>query len=232
MSGRRFRKLHRWMALFVGIPLLGWTISGAVFSWNNIQSVRGEHLSREVKPMDLRRYDVKSSDEILGDQTRPVKAISLRTISVMPVYEVEFDTSDGGEKYAIIDATEGRPIEITGLMARSVAMNDFSESASIKSVSLVETANGEYRDHPLPAWRIEFDHASGTAVYVCATTGRVTARRNSQRKIYDFFRMLHTLDFANGHDFNHWPIKIISLLAVFTILGSYVFGFRSREAEA
>ena len=36
------RKLHKWVALFVGIQVLLWTVSGATFAWLDHHRVQGE----------------------------------------------------------------------------------------------------------------------------------------------------------------------------------------------
>lgn len=41
------------------------------------------------------------------------------------------------------------------------------------------------------------------AIYVAANTGRVTARRNNAWRRFDFFWMLHTMDYQGRDDFNH-----------------------------
>ena len=43
------RKTHRILGVFIGIQFLGWTISGLFFSWNNIDSVHGDHLRKPAK---------------------------------------------------------------------------------------------------------------------------------------------------------------------------------------
>jgi len=42
MNVRSYRKIHRYLGLFVGVQLLLWTAGGLFFSLNPIEKVRGE----------------------------------------------------------------------------------------------------------------------------------------------------------------------------------------------
>ena len=65
MSARRWRRIHRYLGLVIGVQLFLWTLSGLIFSWNSIKSVRGEDLIRHQEPIDLTEFKIKSFDEIL-----------------------------------------------------------------------------------------------------------------------------------------------------------------------
>jgi uncharacterized iron-regulated membrane protein len=60
--------------------------------------------------------------------------------------------------------------------------------------------------------------AANTVVYVDATTGDVTARRNEDWRTYDFFWSLHIMDYRGREDFNHWLIRGAAMLAMGTVL--------------
>jgi uncharacterized iron-regulated membrane protein len=64
--------------------------------------------------------------------------------------------------------------------------------------------------------------AAGTVVYVDASTGDVTARRNDRWRTYDFFWSLHIMDYRGREDFNHWLIRAAALLAMATVASGIV----------
>jgi hypothetical protein len=47
------RKLHRILGVIVGIQVLVWTISGAVFVWNDIETVRGDDSLTAPEPFSI-----------------------------------------------------------------------------------------------------------------------------------------------------------------------------------
>ncbi len=75
----------------------------------------------------------------------------------------------------------------------------------------------EYRGKPLPAWRVALADGAGTVVYVSATTGEVTARRNDVWRAYDFLWSLHVMDYRERESGNHPLLLGAGLLALLTI---------------
>ena len=67
----------------------------------------------------------------------------------------------------------------------------------------------------------------GTRIYVSPETGRVLARRNDYWRVFDFFWMLHIMDYDEREDFNH-PLLIIVTLAstLFVLTGVALLYFR------
>jgi len=51
-------------------------------------------------------------------------------------------------------------------------------------------------------WRVEFDDSRSTVLYVSPDQGRVLARRNDMWRVFDFFWMLHIMDYSNRDNFN------------------------------
>ena len=71
------------------------------------------------------------------------------------------------------------------------------------AVENVERAEGEIRGAKLPLWRVELDDRWQSRVYVDATTGNIAAVRNNLWGVYDFFWMLHIMDYGAREDFNN-----------------------------
>ena len=59
-------------------------------------------------------------------------------------------------------------------------------------------------------------------IYVSAERGVVTTRRNNRWRIFDFFWMLHTMDYQGRDSFNHWLLRIVSAFGLLTVLTGYV----------
>lgn len=226
---RSLRKSHRYLGLLVGIQLFFWTVSGLYFAWNPLAKVRGENLANEPPVL----ADVLHGDEELVSPSQAlatlgpgaeVRGVSLLPLLGGPVYEIHYRSADESHA-ALVDARSGiRRGELTADEARSLAVADFAADASVRAVERVESSrpDGEYREKPLPAWRVIFDHSSNTRIYVAAETGRITARRNDTWRVFDFLWMFHILDFEARDDFNHWLLRILSVLGVVTVLSGFL----------
>ena len=108
--------------------------------------------------------------------------------------------------------------------AIAIARAGFVPDAPVSNVDFVEEVSGssEYRGRELPAYRVEFDHPSGTRIYVSANRGLVMARRNNTWRVFDFLWMLHIMDYENRDDINNVILRILSILGVVTVLTGYL----------
>ncbi len=234
---RSIRKTHRYLGLVAGVQLLFWTVSGLYFSLNPIAQVRGEDLIRPSTPVNLAGIDLVSPQIVITTLIKQVPGIesvptlTLRSFLELPVYEVTYQRL-GEKHYALADARDGTlRLPLTQAEAITVAQQDFLPAAPIQTVEYLTSvpADSEYREQPLPAYRIIFDHPSLTRLYVSTERGLVTARRNDTWRWFDWFWMLHVMDYQTRDNFNHWLLQFFSLLGVATVLSGFtLWGTTSR----
>ena len=191
--------VHKWVAVIVGVQLLVWTLSGLVMSFLPIEKVRGEdHIAAQTPLLLDGRDGLIGADAAIAASGGGVTAATLTHVAGDPVWELR--KADGGT--ALVDARGGALISPIGeALARRVAAADFSGEGAIVSAELVTAEGGDYRGR-LPAWRVSFADADETRLYVAANDGRVSARRNATWRFYDFFWMLHIMDYETREDFN------------------------------
>lgn len=121
------------------------------------------------------------------------------------------------------DARTGEALPVTRDEAQLVASRDHEGSPDAASAEVVEADPPiEYRDRPLPAWRVVLADEEATAVWVDARSGEVTARRTSTWRTYDFLWSLHIMDYGDREDFRHPLIIAFALLANLTALSGLV----------
>lgn len=230
---RFWQTVHRYLGVIIGLQLFLWTISGLIFSFSPIGMVRGEHLVREFERPDLRRFTwIPLSDmDVWTNEIDALVDVKRRVLLGEPVYEVTVVRS-GARQIELWHASEGRILSpISADMAQQIALKDFAGSATVRLCErLIEVGpHSEYRGRELPAYRIELDHSSGTVVYVSESRGTVVTRRNTRWRWFDFFWMLHTMDYAARDNFNHWILKTASILGVSTVLSGFgLFLTRTR----
>lgn len=225
--------LHRWIGLLVSVQLLAWSVSGFLFSVLDIEGVRGELDASAVviRPIEFDRVLISATDAVaraIEADAAPVEIGAVRLVdrSIGAFYELD-DAS--GQTVVRVDAATGAVRSmIAPEEAIAIAQSDFLHDAAPIRVHLIENDPPlEYRDKPLPAYRVELDHLKEPHIYVNAVTGEVTARRNAVWRLFDFFWMLHIMDYDERSDFNHWVLSSFSALAIVTAAsGLALWGWR------
>ncbi|WP_421784943.1 PepSY domain-containing protein [Hyphobacterium sp.] len=209
-------RLHKWAALVIGLQVLAWVAGGVVMSAIPIERVRGEHnIAETTERLDL--TGVRSPAEIAASAVIVPRTVELRPWLGRTVYEFGRDRG----LPVLIDAVTGEVLSpIDEETAIAVARADYAGEAEIEAVTFFGEATWESR-RDMPTWRIDFADGEGTRLYVSAATGEVVARRNDVWRVYDFFWMLHIMDYSERSNFNHPLLIAASLFA----LGMSLFGF-------
>lgn len=207
-------RLHKWIALVVGLQLLAWSVSGLFMTVVPISQVRGEHNIRKPVPINLRDSALLPLADVLERAPAGViTRVELRALSGLPVYEVSFD----GSSSILMDARTGGLLSpIAERHARALASEDFAGAGQpIKATFISESPPIEFRGD-LPVWQITFDDPDATNIYVSSATGKVLARRSTTWRIYDFLWSLHIMDYSERDNFNN-PLVIIAASAAFLL---------------
>lgn len=234
---RKIRKSHRWLGVILGVQFLFWTVGGLYFSWSNMDEVHGDHQKAHIHPID---GDVKLAN--LDDILQKMKAkdtvnyvFDTRLIQILgsPTYQIHYSKEhDRGKKIQLANASTG---ELRSALSKSeateVAQLNFSDDAKIKQVEYLTTTNGhhEYRESPLPAYAITFDHPSNTTVYVSTELGTVQKFRNNKWRIFDFLWMMHTMDYQTRDNLSNWLLRAFSILGLLTISTGFILFFVSQR---
>ena len=205
MKPRKFLYLaHRWLGLLLGLQVAMWMASGVVMSWFPIEWVRGETSAQELFPPALDTRGYASPGGVIA-QMEGVTEVRLRPWLSRRVYEVT--TFDGA---ALFDARTGERLSpIAKPDARRVAEQDYLGDGEIVELILMRRPPPEFRGDP-PVWRASFNDSDRTRLYISPETGRIVARRNRIWRFYDFFWMLHIMDYEGRVDFNNPLLRAAS----------------------
>lgn len=208
---------HRWLGLALGVQVLLWMASGFVMSWYHITLVRGETNAVKVFAPELEPRSYANPGGVIA-QTPGATSVKLKSFLERPVYEVVSDSET-----AMFDAATGEKITpISEDLARQVASRDFIGDGKIVLIESLTEAPGEYR-RAAPVWRATFDDRLHTRIYVSPQTGDVTARRNDVWRLYDFFWMLHIMDYEEREDFNNPLVRAAAFTGLlFALTGIYL----------
>lgn len=215
---------HKWVGLLVGLQVVFWTMGGVVMSWIPIEEVRGEHKIAETKPFVLSKDTALLSFtdlSVLSGQA--VTRLSYDTLLGKPVAKIRFETG----VTEIRDAITGQLLTpISASLAQKIAEADYAPDFPVANILEMQENNIDYRG-PLPVWRINFADNEETSIYVSPTQARVVARRSSNWRLFDFFWMLHIMDYEERHDFNNPLLITFSISALlFALSGIFLLFFR------
>jgi uncharacterized iron-regulated membrane protein len=210
--------LHRWLSLIVLLQFAVWLCSGLFFAAFRMEEVHGEHVETAIL---LAPYDgaaVISPATALSVATEAglggIETIELRFGPGIPVY-----LARGPHHSALrIDARTGAILPVVREEAEAIARRDQRDTPQVAEAALIEhDAPIEYRDKPLPAWRVLLADRAGTAVWVDARTGEITARRNDRWRQYDFLWSLHIMDYRGRESFHHPLLIGAAVLGLLTV---------------
>lgn len=207
-------RIHKWVALVVGLQVLAWVGGGLGMTLMPIEQVRAEHTIAPAPDYAIDTSAILSlaeAEAALGGLT--VTDAQLARWHDGPVWRLE--TRQGP---IVIDAISGaRRTPVSRDAALAIAAAGYAGDAEIADVAYFAEAPFEYR-RPNPSWRVTFDDGEGTRLYVNAQTGAIDARRNDMWRLFDFFWMLHIMDYRERENFNHPLIISMGFLALLTVL--------------
>lgn len=216
------RQIHKWVGLILGLQFVLWTVSGAVMALLDMEKVGGHGAAPSAVHAQAWPSDLKAPG-----LDAPIQGLTLRRILDRPIYEV---TDTGGLR--LVDASSMEPVAIDAPLATAIARDAFGHDSPVRSVSRLETANLEARDHSGPMWRIDFATHDNSSSYVSAVTGRPLVDRADTWRTWDFVWMLHNMDYVNRSSFNHPLIIFVGFGALWlSFTGFYLLfkSFRRRE---
>jgi len=212
-------RFHKWIALAVGVQILGWVLGGLIMTVLPIEQVRGQHRLSFEPPAALNLSGVLPAQEMarradLGD----LAAATLKSTPRGPIWVLT--TVSGAEAW--YDAGTGENVEeITAEEARAAAVAAYRGPGRPARVV-------EHYEAPIEAgtsgalFQVEFDDPERTSFYVSAYTGELMSQRSNLWRFYNFFYQVHLMDFSGAQNYNHPAIVIVTALTLVVVLTGFV----------
>ncbi|MCK9404067.1 MAG: hypothetical protein M0Q26_11770 [Chitinophagaceae bacterium] len=239
------RKVHRYLGLLLGIQFLLWTIGGLYFSWSNMDEVHGDFEKKEAPLLSSNIALVSPS--IILDSIKKIHTIdsvvSIQLIEMLgkPFYQIRCISAIHHEvnhqqrmttmNHLANAETGALRSPLTEKEAIEVAKNHFNGEPIIKEVAYITNtdAHHEYREQPLPAYAITFEHASNATVYVASELGTVQKFRNNKWRIFDLLWMMHTMDYKGRDNFGNILLRAFSFFGLITVISGFTLYFVSSR---
>ncbi len=207
-----FRRIHKWVGLILGLQFVLWTTSGAMMALIDHHDVSGEHLGNPPAAVSWPSQSL-TPGEVSTRVGSEITNLTVRPLLGQHIYEVA--TPNG---LRLLDQS-GRPFVVSASIAKAIALADYAGKDAVRRVSLQRETIFETRDHDEPLWRVDFADEGETSFYVSQATGKVVERRDDNYRLWDFFWMLHNMDYVDRKSFNH-PLIIMVAFGVLWLSGT------------
>jgi hypothetical protein len=226
------RSLHKWLALFVGLQLLVWAVTGFYMVAVDLDFIHGDSLVRNLKtPVGNAKAALPVSQ--LTSRYPEITFLSLHSLPVLgaPVYEL---TAAG--RRVLVDASSGRQLSpLSAGMIRQLARSYYAGSGQLNSATLLEhEVPMEVRGRAPPLWRVDFDDWLQTTLYLHPDTGTLVTRRHRLWRWYDFLWMLHIMDYGERETPTGIVPRVATVLGAVTVVSGvwllYFSFWRKRNA--
>ena len=215
------RKIHKWVGLVIGLQFLIWAISGTAMALLDMDEVAGGEMAEPASPgLPTGSKAWLAVQQALGDQ--PVTALGLRSLPNGQALEVT--TAKGVQ---LFDTSNGSSISIDRGVAASIASAAHPAGSTPSSVAPLSELTLPVREHELPIWQVDFADEKRSSYYVSGTTGELLERRNDSWRWWDFFWMLHNMDYANRTSFNHPLIIAVGFAMAWLAVTGFWLLFRT-----
>lgn len=223
------RRIHKWLALFVGVQAVIWTVTGMYMVAVHIDYIHGDHLVRNVPAASLGMAGMVTPGQVV--QADPeAREVRLQRLLDRPVWRVE----SKAESYLVDARSGGRLPPLREDEVRAVARQIYTGDPDIVSIDLLTKAPLEMQARKPPYWRVEFRGWNQPTLYISPTTGELISRRHNLWRIFDFAWMLHIMDYDERTNVNNPLIRVATWSAVVMVLAGawlLVWSFPRRKKK-
>lgn len=236
-SSSRWRIWHRWLSLVFGVQLVIWSISGAYMVFFELSFIHGDHLVKATPQSLPSNAQIRPVHEVIRAFPR-AREVTLQPTLVTGDWLATYKVFAHRETF-LVDARSLEPVVLAQADIVAIAKRLYapSESAPVTSVALlVNEAPAEIPASLLPIWQVNFDDFGHSSFYISPTTGELVTKRHSFWRGFDFFWMLHIMDYETREDITNWLLRSFILgTGVLSITGMMLLIFtigRSRGQGA
>ncbi|KTG19013.1 hypothetical protein AUR67_17830 [Pseudoalteromonas sp. XI10] len=196
------RKGHKWLGYLLALQIFFWLLGGLVMSSLPLEKVHGKHLANRSLSSPFLLSDYPTSIDKITAQFEQIEGIKYSHFLNTPIIEV---TSSSGT--FIFDGRTGAKMPAPS-KAQIIenAQAHLLIDAKITQAQLLTKGPREI-GHKANVWQVSFDDWLTTTLYLDSQTGKVITVRSTLWRIFDFFWMLHIMDYDERENFNN-PLLI------------------------
>ena len=205
------KKVHKWIALLLGLQLVIWMLSGLMFSLLPHKEVSGRYLISRAVTID---WQANGGDlKRLAGEYEELVSIGTGQLLGKAVYQIK-TISD----FVLVDAVTMEQIEIDESVAKLIAVASYSGDGQLVSLSKENDKTLESRKFNAPVWHAKFDDELNSSLYLSAKSGSVYGVKTDTWRLFDIFWMLHIMDYSERNDMNNSLVIFSASLICFIAL--------------
>ena len=227
------RAVHNWLGLLLVIQITLWFVSGLVMAVLPIEQVRGEHL-RQLVSTNWQQAQVSPQQVLQQHSAQATFSLSQRltwqsdTLIAAPVYLV----NESGNMHRYNAQTGALLPELTEQDIRQLGQAQYQGDGQLSSTLLLQQLPQEVQHLPTPLWQLQFADSDNSHFYLDPATRAVMRVRTDKWRWFDFFWMLHIMDYQDRSNFNNPLLITFSASALlFTFSGMVLLWRRFRPRK-
>jgi ferredoxin len=222
-----WQRLHKWLALLVGLQLTLWLVTGLLFNLLDAEYLDGNRY-RE-RSMAATTEPPAPVAALLGRYgTTNLTSVRLGQLLGRPVYHL---IRQDGATHFWADSLE--EIELTPTQILEIARNSYSGPGAL-STPQAQAASFSRFGGSGQVYLINAGDELHTRIYIDGKSGAVLGHLNSGSDLKDWLFMLHFMDYEteDGLSFNHLLVRLVALLALLLgISGTVMLGYRIKQGQ-
>jgi uncharacterized iron-regulated membrane protein len=232
---RLLRKAHRWLGLLMAVQLLAWMSSGLYFSLFPIEEIRGEHLTRAPEspaPGTLPVHGGQDTFRHALDASLPpdweLSSFELVSRAGQPYWRAGGEAA--GQPFRRLLTPSGELVPRLSAAEAEHAASDWLllPAEPVGSQWVEPGEDPAFRDSGA-AWRVSFEGEEAVDLYLDPWTGDLLARRTDRWRLFDFFWMLHIMDYGERENFNHPLLQAAAALGLLVAISGLVYWTLTRR---
>lgn len=203
------RKLHKYLGYLLFLQIFVWLLGGLVMSAIPLEKVHGKHLALRKLDNPFSSADYRADINKLVQQSTKLEHIQFSHFLGLPIIKLNHDETQ------VFNGITGAPLAAPSKM-QIIQQADKHVLITAQVISATHLAQGPreigYRKN---VWKVEYGDALNTTLYLSASNGEVITVRSSLWRIFDFFWMLHIMDYDEREDFNNPLLVSFAATSVF-----------------
>lgn len=215
------RKIHKWLGYLLAIQIFAWLLGGFVMSAIPLGKVHGKHLAHRQLDNPFKRADYSANLNVIIKSQDALSSIAFKHLLNIPTIKVQ------GDKTAWFNGITGEALAAPNeTLIRKQANAHYLGNGKINAVQLLAKGPREigYRKN---VWAVTYNDWCSTTLYLEAQSGQIITVRSTIWRIFDFFWMLHIMDYDEREDFNNPLLISFSVVSVLFCLSGMFLLFQA-----
>ncbi len=215
------RKIHKWLGYLLAIQVLAWLLGGFVMSAIPLEKVHGKHLAHRQLENPFSRDDYLADLNRITANQNTLSAITFKHLLDMPIIKVQGDNTNW------FNGLSGEPLTPPNEpLIKQQADAHYLGEGTINEVKFLSKGPREigYKEN---VWVVTYNDWCHTTLYLDAQSGQIITVRSTIWRIFDFFWMLHIMDYDEREDFNNPLLISFSVVSILFCLSGIFLLFQA-----